>query len=290
MTTHSKSAAGPSGRKRLGSLARTCGLINCMTVLPMHATELHVAVTGNDSNPGTKTAPLKTIQRGAELAQPGDVVTVHEGIYRERINPPRGGESDQKRIVYQAAGGAKVEIKGSEQVKNWEKVQDDTWKVAIPNAFFGTFNPYSDLIHGDWFYPKDRKHHTGAVYLNGEWRVEAANLDELLKPVGATPLWFGQVENEDTTIWAQFKGVNPNEQLVEINTRQTVFYPDKPGRNYHHRQRIHHGARGHPVGAADGRANGLDRHPLEQGLDHREQHHPSLEMLRRGAGQVRRRV
>ena len=60
--------------------------------------------------------------------KPGDVITVHEGIYRERINPPRGGESDAKRIVYQAAPGEKVEIKGSEVVKNWVKVQDDVWK------------------------------------------------------------------------------------------------------------------------------------------------------------------
>ena len=37
---------------------------------------------------------------------------------------------------------------------------------------------------------------------------------------------------KNTSIWAQFKGVNPNEQLVEINVRRTVFYPDKPGRNY----------------------------------------------------------
>ena len=36
----------------------------------------------------------------------------------------------------------------------------------------------------------------------------------------------------NTTIWAQFQGVNPNEQLVEINVRRTVFYPDKPGVNY----------------------------------------------------------
>ena len=26
--------------------------------------------------------------------------------------------------------------------------------------------------------------------------------------------------------------LNPNEQLVEINVRRTVFYPDQPGRNY----------------------------------------------------------
>jgi hypothetical protein len=53
-----------------------------------------------------------------------------------------------------------------------------------------------------------------------------------MKPVGKKALWFGQVDATNTTIWAQFKGVNPNENLVEINVRRTVFYPDKPGRNY----------------------------------------------------------
>ena len=45
-------------------------------------------------------------------------------------------------------------------------------------------------------------------------------------------LWFGQVDPSNTTIWAQFPGVDPNEAEVEINVRQTVFYPDKPGVNY----------------------------------------------------------
>ena len=45
-------------------------------------------------------------------------------------------------------------------------------------------------------------------------------------------LWFAQVDGANTTIWAQFQGVNPNEQLVEVNVRRSVFYPDEPGRNY----------------------------------------------------------
>ena len=197
-----------------------------------HAADFHVAPSGNDANPGTQAAPLRTIQRAADLAQPGDGIAVHQGVYRERIKPPRGGESDQKRIVYQAAPGEKVEIKGSEVVKNWVKVQDDVWKATLPNSFFGGFNPYSDLIHGDWFSPRGRRHHTGAVYLNGDWLTEAVKLDDVLKPAGTTPLWFAQVDKDNTTIWAQFKGVNPNEQLVEINVRRTVFYPEKPGMNY----------------------------------------------------------
>ena len=196
------------------------------------ATDIHVATNGKDSHPGTTAAPLRSIQRAADLAQPGDVITVHEGVYRERVSPPRGGESDSKRIVYQAAPGERVEIKGSEVIKNWAKVQDGVWKATIQNSFFGGFNPYGDLIRGDWFEPKGREHHTGAVYLNGEWLTEAAKLEEVLGPLGATPLWFGRVDKDSTTIWAQFKGLNPNDELVEINVRRTVFFPEKTGVNF----------------------------------------------------------
>jgi alpha-N-arabinofuranosidase len=198
----------------------------------LHAADLHVATTGNDTNPGTPAAPLRTIQRGAELAQAGDVITVHAGTYRERIAPPRGGESDAKRIVYQAAADGLVEIKGSEIIKGWVKVQDDVWQVKLPNAFFNNFNPYSDRIRGDWFNSMGRAHHTGAVYLNGEWLLEAAKLENVLNPAAGEPLWFGQVDGESTTIWARFKAVDPNEQCAEINVRRTVFYPEKPGVNY----------------------------------------------------------
>lgn len=196
------------------------------------AREYHVSVNGSDSNVGTSAQPFQTISKAAEVAQSGDAVTVHEGTYRERVTPPRGGTSEAERIIYRAAPGEEVVIKGSEIVKGWEKVQNDTWKVTIANGFFGDFNPYSDLIAGDWFNGKGRDHHTGAVYLNEHWLTEGAKLDEVLKPVGDTPLWFGKVDETNTTIWAQFKDVNPNEGQVEINVRQAVFYPAKTGINY----------------------------------------------------------
>jgi len=209
--------------------------ILCMVLLlsaALRAREYHVSVKGDDANKGTAEAPFKTISRAADEAKPGDFITVHQGTYRERINPPRGGRSDQKRIVYQVVPGDKVVIKGSEVIRGWKQVKNYTWKVDIPNSFFGDFNPYSDLINGDWFNPKGRPHHTGAVYLNGHWLTEAAKLDDVLKPIENTPLWFGQVGKINTTIWAQFKGVNPNKAEVEINVRQTVFYPDKTGVNF----------------------------------------------------------
>jgi alpha-L-arabinofuranosidase len=199
---------------------------------PAEAVKLHVALNGNDANRGTQTAPFRTIQHAADLAQPGDVIIVHGGVYRERVSPRRGGTSDAKRIVYQAALGEKVVITGSEEARNWLRVQGDTWKMTLPNSFFGAFNPYSDLIHGDWFSPMGRQHHTGAVYLDGNWLAEAASLDDVMKPVENDALWIGQVDATTTTIWAQFKSVDPNRQHVEINVRQTVFYPEKTGIDY----------------------------------------------------------
>jgi alpha-N-arabinofuranosidase len=200
--------------------------------LTLRAAELHVSIHGNDACQGTSSVPLRTIQRAADLAQPGDTITVHAGVYRERINPPRGGTSNRKRITYQAARGEQVEIKGSAVVKGWFNKQADVWQATLPNSFFGNFNPYTNLLQGDWFSSKERSHHTGAVYLNGHWLTEAAQFADVLKPVGDNPLWFAKVDATNTLIWAQFKDVNPNEQLVEINVRQTVFYPDQPGRNF----------------------------------------------------------
>ena len=194
--------------------------------------QYYVSVQGQDTNDGSASRPLRTISAAAKLAQPGDVITVREGVYRERINPPRGGTSDQMRITYQAEPGEEVVMKGSEVIEGWQKVKHDTWKVTIPNHFFGDFNPYDDLIRGDWFNAKGREHHTGAVYLDGHWLTEAAKLDDVHQPTGDTPLWFARVDEDNTTIWAQFKDVDPNRGEVEINVRQTVFYPERPGVNY----------------------------------------------------------
>ncbi|MCC6697122.1 MAG: right-handed parallel beta-helix repeat-containing protein [Candidatus Hydrogenedentes bacterium] len=194
--------------------------------------EYHVSVNGDDANDGSMARPLRSISAAARLAHPGDAITVHEGVYRECISPPRGGESDARRIVYQAAAGETVEIKGSEVVTGWERIERDIWTVTVPNTLFGEYNPYRELIHGDWFNPLGRQHHTGAVYLNGEWLMEAASLYDIMKPVTATPRWFGEAGDTETTLWAQFKGIDPNKELVEINVRRAVFYPDKPGMNY----------------------------------------------------------
>ena len=201
-----------------------------LTTCILNAAEYHVATTGLDINDGSVDTPFLTIQCAANVAQPGDTITVHEGTYRERVNPPRGGTSDTNRITYQAAPGEKVVITGAELRKGWEKVGGNTWKVVVPNRYFGDFNPFSYKIQGEWCEPTGR--HAASVYLNGEWLEESLTLDPVLKPVGKAPLWFAEVGGHNTTIWAQFPGANPNEADVEISKRQSVFYPSKTGVNF----------------------------------------------------------
>jgi hypothetical protein len=203
--------------------------------------EYHVSKKGNDANNGSASTPVKTIMAAVNLAYAGDTITVHAGTYREYINPLRGGESDVKRIVYRAAPGEKVEIKGSEVITGWKKEKGGVCKVIIPNAFFGDYNPYKDSIDGDWFLNKGRLHHTGEVFLNGKSLYEKETLSKVINP-GAMKdtkdvpdslyTWYCQSDEKNTTIWANFQKADPNRQLIEISTRRTCIYPQKPGIDY----------------------------------------------------------
>ena len=339
----------------------------------LQAADYHVAKTGDDAGDGSVKKPFLTIQRAADAAYAGDVITVHEGIYRERVNPPRGGTSDDQRIVYQVAPGENVVIKGAEPIANWQHVEDSVWKATLPNSFFGDFNPFAERIQGAWYEAK-QAYHAGAVYLNGHWLREAVeksrvvqslksgegqgaatelmnlqsftigvagklnasefvegsdgvkfNRDDpekifvgrmtegayiayemdfggeskfmsmvaaspiaggivelrkgsvdgevigffdvgftaewthfqrfhgnitpqsgkqtiycvfkahpapVVDPANNTGLWFAEVTDDETVVWADFNGADPTKEFVEINVRQSVFYPEKAGLDY----------------------------------------------------------
>ena len=216
--------------------------------------EYHVHPQGNDQAAGTQQAPFQTISRAAEVAWPGDRVIVHQGVYREWVKPARGGTSDVARIVFEAAPGEKPVIKGSEVVRSWTHVEGNVWQVVLPNSFFGEYNPYQDVLHGDWLVvPREHWHHPGDVYLNGKSLYEARTLEEVKNPVmrrdGHAQPWIKQREpllhpedslyqwctfpqGDSTVICANFQGKDPNEELVEIQVRPACFYPLQPGCNY----------------------------------------------------------
>lgn len=214
-------------------------------------TVMHVATTGSDHADGSVADPFRTIGRAAEVAQAGDRIVVHEGEYREWVRPARGGLSDLRRITYEAADGERVVIKGSERVTGWERTDDEgapVWTVEVPNELFGSFNPFAEEIVGDWVVrpiEAGARKHLGDVYLDGRSFYEVANPDEVstaarrdevvddwtARPVPVhdadqtASVWHAQVGPETTTVWANFHDVDPNDRLVEINVRRSVFYP-----------------------------------------------------------------
>ncbi|MED1674488.1 right-handed parallel beta-helix repeat-containing protein [Pallidibacillus thermolactis] len=211
----------------------------------------HVAKTGSDLGNGTKEAPFLTINKAASIAVAGDTVIVHEGVYREWVKPKNSGLSNTRRITYQAAEGEKVVIKGSERIQNWRHVEGSIWKVQLSNSFFGDFNPYKEEVYGDWLLYSPGKH-LGEVYLNGMSFYEVNSLEKLYNPSVVKEVldhwtnkvvpvdnpeqtkyvWFSQVDEEFTTIYANFHEYDPNKELVEINVRKCCLYPEQTGINY----------------------------------------------------------
>lgn len=74
------------------------------------AGDYFVATDGSDENDG-RTAPFKTISRAAEVVQPGDVVLIRGGEYRERIVCRVSGTADAP-ITFAGYPGEEVVVDG----------------------------------------------------------------------------------------------------------------------------------------------------------------------------------
>ena len=70
----------------------------------VRAKDYFVAPGGSDTNPGSKTAPFKTIQKAATLMQAGDRCLIRAGTYRETVVPSNSGK-DQAPITFEAFEG-----------------------------------------------------------------------------------------------------------------------------------------------------------------------------------------
>lgn len=200
--------------------------------------ELHVASTGHDANPGTAKAPLRTIQRAADLARPGDVITVHEGIYRERVDPPCGGLSAERRVVFQAAPGERVDIRGSEVISQWQPHSSGVWSSVLPEALFDEENPFRVEIWGDWFWGENRLHHTADVFFDGRSLFEAEDLEAVLRPTcleaasdpeASLCTWFAEPGDDGTRLWINLGARDPHEGVVEVTVRSACFLPTRSG-------------------------------------------------------------
>lgn len=94
------------------------------------ARDYYVSPQGNDTNPGTKNAPLATIQQAIELVKPGFSVILLEGVYHQTVSIERSGSADQGYITLRNEDGQTVILDGKEAMEAEDGV------IGVENASY----------------------------------------------------------------------------------------------------------------------------------------------------------
>lgn len=201
--------------------------------------KIYVSAKAWRDGDGSQARPFKHINDAAKIARPGDEVLVAPGIYREYVDPVNAG-TEEAPITYRSTEPLGAVITGAEEIKSWLPYEGSVWMARIPNSLFGNYNPYTTYVYGDWYFA-GRSKHTGCVYLNGKALYEADSLEACLKgevyecswePEASVYKWYAQQEGNETVLYANFQGADPNRENVEINVRRECFMPSKTGVNY----------------------------------------------------------
>lgn len=112
--------------------------------------EYYVSTKGNNQNPGTIERPFRTIQKCADLMQPGDICLVREGVYRETVRPKKGGIKGDP-IRYVAYPGEKVTLSGTKIITgNWQKHRGKIYKVKVDRNISQLFVDGKMMIEARW--------------------------------------------------------------------------------------------------------------------------------------------
>jgi len=198
----------------------------------------------SDTNPGTKAEPFLTIGRAAEILRPGERVVVGQGVYRERVTPPRGGTGPDAMISYEAAPGARVVIKGSKVfTETWRPSRRDgqpapknVWSAPLAAAYFADYNPFDienvakeQFDAMSWAHPlRGKLPYTlprGMIFQDGRLLKQVARYEALAANPGS--YW---VDRPAQVIHVHpFGGGSPNGKAWEITTERIAFGPDRPG-------------------------------------------------------------
>jgi hypothetical protein len=80
---------------------------------PASGASFYVATTGDNGNPGTQTAPWRTIQYAVDTVPAGASILVQSGVYNERVTIKRSGSASAGFLTLTAAPGAHPILDGT---------------------------------------------------------------------------------------------------------------------------------------------------------------------------------
>ena len=199
----------------------------------------YVSAAAPKEGNGSKETPFRRINDAAKIALPGDEIIVAPGIYREYVNPQNAG-TEANRIVYRSETPLGAVITGAETLTGWKHYQGTVWVNRVDNGVFASYNPYTTMVCGDWYFAPTVRH-TGAVFLNDRMLYETVSLEECMagqpdpcawNQEEAKYLWYTEQDGSETVLYANFQGKDPNAEKVEITVRRNCFMPDKNGVGY----------------------------------------------------------
>jgi hypothetical protein len=99
---------------------------------------LHVSTDGDDTNLGTESRPVASIQTAIDRAGPGDTVYVHPGEYREYVEIREGGDPDAPLTL---TGPVDAVLKPPRD-NDWETLGVNASHVHLTGlTFSGLYNP-----------------------------------------------------------------------------------------------------------------------------------------------------
>lgn len=131
----------------------------------------YVSVSGNDANPGTSSAPFRTINRAAQVALAGDVVNIGDGTYQESVTIKNSGTSSAP-IVFQALNRGGVVLSGGQY-----RFQPADWFGGKPGTTGQFYVTIKGLIFRDYSDPNSTEYGAAAVRPFRGWRIEDCLLD-----------------------------------------------------------------------------------------------------------------
>jgi hypothetical protein len=200
------------------SWSRTCLIVIALASgISLSAATYEVAQRNpraNDDGPGTVEQPWKTIAKAADTAQPGDVILLRGGVYRERVVVKTSG-SPEAPIRFEAAPGEHVVLTGADRITGWQRVDQGqpVYRAAWPHRFIN-WNP--SMTH-----PDDEYHRVigrcEQVIVNGYLLRQVLGTNQL-----APGTFFADTSSQALLAW-DAAGRDLNKAQVEASVRQEIF-------------------------------------------------------------------
>ena len=187
--------------------------------------------TASDTADGSAAHPLRTINAAAQLAQPGDTITVGAGIYHEWVSPARGGSAAAP-ILYRSVPEHAAVVRGTDVLDaHWrpESNAPGVFATPLPQSAFIFGNPFvrpPEII--DKKKVKHRAKCNALVFFNDQPLSQVTAREELTRKPGS---WLASDDGQQLFIHLRNKTPIVS-GAIEVTTRDRIFAPHRRGLGY----------------------------------------------------------